>query len=108
MRRLAGYTFILALVFPALALAQYEFGGLGGFAVPSFGLSVTNASASASTGFAQGGVAGFTAGTNSTRRLGGETRYLIQYSSMKLSQGGTDVRFAARAHILHYDLLIHS
>ena len=108
MRRLPVYTLILLPVFPAACLAQYAVGGLGGFAAPSFGLSVTSGNASASTGFAHGGVAGFIAGMNSSRRLGGETRYLIQFSNMKLSQGGTEVRFGARTHILHYDLLIHA
>jgi Outer membrane protein beta-barrel domain len=95
-------------LFPVVCAAQYGFGGLGGFAAPSFGLSVSSGSASASTGFAQGGVAGLLAGMNSTRRLGGETRYLVQFSSLKLKQGGTDVRFSARTHIVHYDLLIHA
>jgi len=101
-------TFILAVIFPAVGAAQYGFGVLGGFAATSFGLSVSSGNASASAGFAQGGAAGLLAGMNSTRRLGGETRYLVQFSSMKLAQGGTDVRFSARTHIVHYDLLIHA
>jgi hypothetical protein len=108
MSRLSGCTFILALAFPAISSAQYGVGGLGGYAAPSFGLSVSRDSASASTGFAHGGVGGFIIGMNSSRRLGGETRYLIQFGSMKLSQGGTDVRFGARSHTIHYDLLIHT
>ena len=104
LRRVAS---LLAL-FPAVCAAQYGFGALGGFAAPSFGLSVTSGSASASTGFAQGGVAGLLAGMNSSGRLGGETRYLVQFSSLKLKQGGTDVRFSARTHVVHYDLLIHA
>jgi len=108
MQKICGYAFMLAMVFPALSPAQYGFGGLGGYAAPTFGLSATNGNASASTGFAEGGVAGLLAGMNSTRWLGGETRYLVRFGSMKLSQGGTDVRFSARTHILHYDLLVHA
>ena len=108
MHKPSGGILLLALLFPAAGAAQYGFGAVGGYAAPSFGLSVENGSGSASAGFAHGGLAGLIAGMNSTRYLGGETRYLVQFSSMKLSQGGTDVRFSARTHILHYDLLIHA
>jgi Outer membrane protein beta-barrel domain len=107
LHRLGG-VLLLATVFPAASPAQYGFGALGGWAAPSFGLSVNSGSASASAGFAQGGAAGLLAGMNSSRLLGGETRYLVQFSSMKLSQGGTDVRFSARTHLVHYDLLVHA
>lgn len=60
----------------------------------------------ADTGFRPGAALGVVGGQDLYERLSGEFRYLFRFSDLKVARGGTEVRFAGRAHLFHYDLLL--
>jgi hypothetical protein len=101
------WTLVLAAA-PAIAQepARWELGVIGGFGyAPS--LTVRNSAASASTGFAKGGVIGFYAGEDSYRYWGGEATYLYRMSDLKLSGSGKSVKFGGHTHLITGDFLAH-
>jgi hypothetical protein len=86
---------------------QWEFGGMGGGAFLN-NVSVTAPAGSGNAGFKAGAVAGVFLGQNITNHIGGEIRYELFQSDLKLSSGGTSATFSGQAHAIHYDLLIHT
>src|SRR5919112_23145 len=47
-------------------------------------------------------------GQNISPHIGGEIRYGFQQSNLKLQTGGTKVTFSGVAHVVHYDLTLHT
>jgi hypothetical protein len=91
-----------------LCAGQTDLGFIGGFGVPAASATASLAGASATAGFQQGGGVGVLLGTNSSDIIGGDLRYLLLFNDLKLSQGGNNVTFGSRSHLIHYDLLIHA
>jgi hypothetical protein len=99
-----------AVLLPAsqASAQEWEVGAVGG---GSFYLDRTVKAASGASGqagFQPGYVAGGFLAHNTAGRLGGEIRYLFENADMRLSSGGTKYTFGARAHLVHYDLVIHA
>jgi hypothetical protein len=105
MRIVYLFTAIL-IALPAFA-QKYEFGVQGGISFYDK-KTVTNPRGSADAGFKLGYAAGFTIGHNMYQHIGGEIRYTFLQNEMKLNSGSTEATFASQAHVIHYDLLIHS
>jgi hypothetical protein len=101
----------LTVCLSALALAgtcfaqQWDLGVAGGFGVYK-NLTVTRNSGEATTGFKPGPVVGVFTSQNISEHLGGQLRYTLGFSDMKLSSGGTETTFAAQTHAVHYDVLL--
>ncbi len=107
MSKQTSWLFILALGLSASGFAQeWEIGGVGGAGFLN-GLDVTQAGASATTGFKSGVAFGAFAGSNLYSHLSGEIRYTYQMSDLKISSGGTEVGFSGVSHAVHYDFLYH-
>jgi hypothetical protein len=110
------FCFIRAAVLAAAAaltspLAWAQHWEVGGAAGASFSLDRTVRAATGATGqvgFARGIAGSGWIAHNSAGRLGGEIRYLFARSDMRLTGNGVDYRFAARSHLVHYDVLIHA
>jgi hypothetical protein len=86
---------------------QWEFGGLGGGGF----LNTVNASGgigSATAGFQTGFAAGAFLGQNLYRHIGGELRYAYLQSDLSLKSGGSSASFSGVAHVVHYDLILHT
>lgn len=60
----------------------------------------------ARTGLKAGALLGAIGGQQLYEHFGGEFRYGFRFSDLKVEQGGRQVRFAGRSHLLHYDLLL--
>lgn len=93
------------LTVPAIA-QKYEFGIQGGVSIYQ-SKQISNARGSADAGFSTGWTAGVTLGHDMYEHIGGEVRYSYLDNDMKLTSGGTTVKFGGQAHAIHYDLLIH-
>lgn len=99
-----------AILFPASQAAAQEW-EVGAVAGGSFYLDRTVRAASGASGqvgFQPGYVAGGFLAHNTAGRLSGEIRYLFENADMRLSSGGTKYTFGARAHLVHYDVVIHA
>jgi hypothetical protein len=97
---------LVLLVVPAYA-QKYEIGVHGGGSM-YLSREVTAAAGTADAGFKMGFGAGFNLGHNMYERLGGEIRYTYLRNDLKVSSGGTEVKFAGESHVIHYDLLVHT
>ena len=98
---------VLALLSAVACSAQgWEVGGMASYGFYRT-LDVTNPVGSAVAGLSPGTAFGAVVGHNAGGLLGGEFRYSYEMSDLKLSSGGTDVKFAGMAHILGYDLVLH-
>ena len=99
---------LLLLPLPGLLIGQsWEVGASGGYGV-SRDVSVTAGSASGKTGFSPGYTFGGLLGNQISRHFGGEVRYTYQAEDLRVKSGSTEAKAAARAHALHYDVLIHA
>ena len=96
----------LAFVPAALCLAQPEIGVVGGYGT-AIHTTATAGSESADTGFKPGAAVGALWSEYFNEHLAGEVRYVLRFSDLMVSQGGTEVDFAARSHLIHYDFLWH-
>ena len=86
---------------------QWAIGGaIGGGFTPQVG--VTSAAGRAGTGLANGLAATAAVGQNLNRHWSGEIRYTFRGGSLLASGPIGDVRFGARSHSVHYDILIHA
>jgi hypothetical protein len=86
---------------------QWEVGAAGGAGFLNH-VSVTAPAGSATSGFQTGGVFSGYVGYNSYKHLGGELRYTFMQQNLRLSSGGSDATFAGRAHVVEYDLVLHT
>jgi hypothetical protein len=87
--------------------AADEIGVLGGFGTAT-NMTATAGGISASAGFRPGPGVGALIGFSRTQLFGGEIRYLFLFDKLKVSQGGTEVTFGGRSHLIHYDFLLHA
>jgi len=85
---------------------QWNLGVLGGFAYAPT-LTVTNGSATASSGFRNGPVLGAFFGEDNAGHWGGEVRYLYRGSDLTLTSGSVNTRFTAHSQLVHYDFLFY-
>lgn len=104
--RLQTIVLIAAAAAGACSGQQWEIGGTGGVGITK-NVTVTRGTASADAGFKTGAAVGAFVGQNLYEHLGGEFRYTFQFSTMKLSSGGTNVEFSGQTHAVHYDLLYY-
>jgi len=96
---------VLLLAAPALCAQKWHFAALAGYGMAP-AATANWGSEKADVGLKSGAVIGVAAGQELYERLGGEFRYLFRFSELKLAGRGTEVHFAGRSHLLHYDLLI--
>lgn len=97
--------FLVAL--SALRAQQFEIGVLGGGAFLN-GISVNGPAAPVTAGFSQGPAAGVVFGHNRYSRWSGEIRYLFEQRDPRLVSGSTTAYFSGQAHVLHYNMLLHT
>ena len=107
MKHFANVLFLAALLAAPAAFAQkWEIGGgFGGSFYTSDGVSAPGLSGNAS--LSDGGAVSVWIGNNSGSLLGGELRYDHEFDNLRLSSGGTSVRFGAQTNAIHYDFLWH-
>ncbi len=101
----------LSMLLSAAALSgfaqQWEVGGGAGAGfVP--GVSVASALGSATTGFKPGASFGAFVGNNLYPHVSGELHYGFMQSNLRIQSGGTEAAFSGVAHVVHYDVLIHT
>jgi hypothetical protein len=97
---------VALLAMPAFA-QKYEFGILGGGSIYQ-SKQITNPGGNASAGFRMGWTAGVTVGHDMYKHIGGEVRYGFLHNQMKLTSGDSKASFGGQAHVIHYDILIHT
>ena len=107
MRRIRVAVLFLAAASVCCFAQQWEFGGLGGGGFLS-NVSVSAPAGSATAGFAPGMAAGAFAGQNLYSHLSGEIRYEYLQNNLFLQSGGQKVTFSGDAHVVHYDLILHT
>jgi len=107
MRRIRVAVLFLAAASVCCFAQQWEFGGLGGGGFLS-NVNVSAPSGSATAGFAPGMAAGAFVGQSLYSHLGGEIRYEYLQNNLRLQSGGQTVTFSGDAHVVHYDLILHT
>ena len=86
---------------------QWEVGGTAGAGfLPA--KSVTSALGAATTGFQTGFSVGGFVGQNLYPHLSGEIHYAFLQSNLKLQSGSTTATFSGQAHVVHYDVILHT
>jgi hypothetical protein len=86
---------------------QWELGGAAGYGLYR-NQTVSRGTEQAKAGFRHGLALSAVAGHHSHRYLSGEVRYMFRDSDLKISSGSTDSRFSGEAHVVTYDVLLHS
>ena len=97
---------LVCLTFSALAQEHWELGVAGGYGFYK-NVTATNAAGEASAGFKPGYAFGVIAGNETNTWFGGEARYTYRQNDAMVKSGGTEARFDAESHVLHYDLMFH-
>jgi len=93
------------LAVAGVASAQtYYAGVVGGYALGP-DLTITNGTSKASVGLKGSGVLGALGGGDTAKYWGGEVRYMVQFSDLKLASGGTEVDFSSKTHTVTGDIL---
>ena len=98
---------LVALTAAARGQPNWYMGAVAGYAVAP-ATTATHGADKADTGFKPGATLGVVGGQDLYEHVSGEFRYLFRFSDLKVAQGGTEVRFAGRAHLFHYDLLVQA
>lgn len=96
---------LLGLAAAAWAQPKWYLGATAGYGYAP-AATARHGNEQADTGFRPGAVLGVVGGQDLYEHLSGEFRYLFRFSELKVAQAGTEVRFAGRAHLFHYDLLV--
>lgn len=96
---------LLGLAAAAWAQPKWYLGAMAGYGYAP-AATARQGGEQADTGFRPGAALGVVGGQDLYEHLSGEFRYLFRFSELKVAQGGTEVRFAGRAHLFHYDLLL--
>ncbi len=105
--KLLGLTVLLVSA-ASLGWAQkWEFGAVGGAGFLS-NVGVTSTAGAATTGFQTGGVAGVFLAHNSYKHISGEFRYAFLENNLHIQSGGSEASFGGQAHVLHYDIILHT
>ncbi|HWB84079.1 MAG TPA: hypothetical protein VG675_08065 [Bryobacteraceae bacterium] len=107
MRTLGLSILFLAAAGTACYAQQWEFGGTAGAGFLT-GVPVTGVVGSATTGFKSGAAFGAFIGNDLYRHLSGELHYGFLQSDLHIQSGGSDASFAGVAHVVHYDLILHT
>ena len=108
MRFVSAVLLSALVLLPSAAFAQtWEIGGTAGSGFFNH-LPVSSQFGSATAGFANGPVYGGFIGHNMYRLFSGEFHYDFSNRDLKVGASGSDVRFKAKAHSIHYDFLIHA
>jgi hypothetical protein len=97
---------VLASVSVVAFAQKWEVGAVGGGSFYTK-TDVTLNDSSVDAKFAPSFAAGFILGQEIGRYLGGEIRYLYQRNDAQLSGKGSDIKFGAQSHTIHYDFLLH-
>ena len=99
---------LAALLLANVALAQerWELGVAAGYGLYK-NASATRATGDASVGFKPGVAFSITGSDEINRWLAGEAGYTYRQNDARVSSGGTEARFDADSHVLHYDLIFH-
>jgi hypothetical protein len=101
-----GLSFLL-LAAGACFAQQWEVGGSAGAGYLP-GVGVTSPAGSATTGFKSGAAFGGFLGQNLYPHWSGELHYGFLQSNLKVQSGGTETSFTGVAHVVHYDLVLHT
>jgi hypothetical protein len=96
---------VTAVLVTACSAQEWEIGGSAGIGA-TLNQTVTRDNVSGKAGFRPGFAASVVGGTHLKNRVSGEIRYLFRDSDLRLSSGGTGVRFAGESHTVHYDMLV--
>jgi hypothetical protein len=107
MRTLGLSILLLAAAAAAGQAQQWEVGGIGGGGFLS-NVAVTGTAGSATAGFQTGAAFGAFFGNNLYGHIGGELRYAYLQNNLQLKSGGSSVSFSGMAHVVHYDLILHT
>ena len=107
MRTLGLSILLLAAAAATLSAQQWEVGGIGGGGFLS-NVAVTAPAGSATAGFQPGAAFGAFFGNNLYAHVGGELRYAYLQNNLQLKSGGSSVSFSGVAHVVHYDLILHT
>jgi hypothetical protein len=107
MRTLAVSILLLAAASACCFAQQWEFGGLGGAGFLS-NVNASNPSGSATTGFQTGLAAGAFVGQNLYPHISGELHYAYLQNDLHIKSGGQEAKFTGNAHVLHYDIILHT
>jgi len=99
--------FLFFVALSALRAQQFEIGVLGGGAFLN-GISVNGPAAHVTAGFSQGPAAGILFGHNRYSRWSGEIRYMFEQRDPRLVSGSATANFSGQAHVLQYDMLLHT
>ncbi|HVX66233.1 MAG TPA: hypothetical protein VHA11_06520 [Bryobacteraceae bacterium] len=102
--RLLTVSMFALLAAGACSAQQWELGVAGGIGVFRNG-TITSPTGTADAGFKQGAAISAFATQNMYRHMAGQIRYTFQFDDMQLSSGGTEVKFKAQSHAIHYDLM---
>ncbi len=87
--------------------AEWELGGSAGMMLYK-NLTVTQGSNTADAGLKTGlGVGAFLT-QNSAKHLGGQLRYMMGFSDLKLKGGSGEATFSARTHTITYEILYYA
>src|ERR1039457_2465031 len=84
-----------------------EFGGLGGAGFLN-NVNVSSPAGSATTGFQNGLAAGAFVGQNLYPHISGELHYAYLQSNLHITSGGQQATFSGNAHVVHYDIILHT
>jgi len=98
---------ILAAAATAASAQQWEVGGGAGVSFLP-GVSASNPTGNATTGFKTGLTAGAYLGQNLYPHISGEIRYDFAMSDLRLSSGGTEATFSGMSHMVQYDVILHT
>jgi len=105
--RLLGLSFLFVSAATFGWGQKWEFGGVGGAGFLS-NVAVTGVAGGATTGFQTGGVAGAFLAQNLYSHIGGEFRYAYLQNNLHIQSGGSEAAFSGQAHVVHYDLILHT
>lgn len=99
---------VMAAAAAACMAQQWEFGGSAGGSFLTTADLKTLSGSSATAGMKPGAVFGAYLGQNLYNHVSGEIRYEFVMGDLRLKSGGSEATFGAQAHMLHYDVLLHT
>jgi hypothetical protein len=101
------YALLLGITGFVCTAQEFELGGAAGYGFYR-NVTITRGAATAKAGFDRGFSFSAVGGHDMHRLVGGELRYSYRDNGLKISSGGRDFTMSGKAHIVHYDALIHA
>jgi len=95
----------LLIAMPAVLAQNWEVGGMAGGGFTN-SVTASTALASATTGFANGPVAGALLGQTLSPRVSGQLRYTIDFSRLRVSDANQSATFKGQTHSIDYNILV--